>query len=254
MIASECIPYWHANSSVCPYGRVLPGEVTVPHHPNVVDIICVIYGYTLYPVILILLCAAIFGTKLTPGQDGSKRKHGHWMWYLAFMLMVTTINELFIKNLWKHPRPGFTGEAINEYGNKVGSCAISCGMPSSHSLLSMGLLTLLVLDTARYVKHDQESPTSWSEFSLLPRAAFSPGQFNVSYATWWLMLGPVPLSRLVLYDHSADQVLLGCSLGFFLALFWFSVMRMHIVPVHIDQGDGADVTSTDSENNLCDGR
>lgn len=245
MIAQECIPSWYVNSSsVCPYGRVLPGEVSLPHSPDVVDIVCVIYGYTLYPVILLLFGAAVLGTKRNPGQAFSTKKHSHWIWYLVFMLVVTLINELMIKNVWKQPRPGFTGAAINEYGKHVGSCAITCGMPSSHSLLSVGLLTLLVLDTARHVKHDQETPSSWYEYTLLPRGAFSPGQFNVSYAIWWLMLGPVPLSRLVLFDHSATQVLVGASVGFLLALFWFSMMKKFVVPAD-DQGE---ISSSDTEN------
>eukprot|EP00930_Biecheleria_cincta_P053202 TRINITY_DN38594_c0_g1_i1.p1 TRINITY_DN38594_c0_g1~~TRINITY_DN38594_c0_g1_i1.p1 ORF type:complete len:255 (-),score=19.11 TRINITY_DN38594_c0_g1_i1:61-825(-) len=245
--AHECIPSWHLNSSsVCPYGRVLPGEVSLPENPSVVDIICVIYGYTLIPVILLLLGAAVFGTKRIPGQDASKKKHGHWIWYLVFMIVVTAINELAIKNLWKHPRPGYTGRAINEYGKPVGSCAVTCGMPSSHSLLSVGLLTLLVLDTARYVKHDKETPSSWSEYTLLPRGAFSPGQFNVSYAIWLIMLGPVPVSRLVLFDHSAYQVLLGSALGFALALFWFSMMKKFVVPAD-DEGESDTNGSSDNE-------
>ena len=85
--------------------------------------------------------------------------------------------EWILKPLAQQPRPPT-------------SCCASVGMPSSHSMVSMGMTVWLLM----------ECNASWSSLALL------------------LLLMPVPFSRLWLGDHTVEQVFCGCVCGAFVAI------------------------------------
>jgi len=210
---SECAPYWYTDqSSVCPYGTYLFGDVTLPTSPTVFQYIALFYAYAAYIVI------AVLSVVLCRATTWHSRKH--WFAYLIFIGLCVGFNELLFKRLMRQARPGSTGLLTDDDGKHVGSCNTSCGMPSSHSLVSVGLMTLLIVDTAfRIVK-----PLG-CECVLFPTGIFSAQQFNVSFGIWTALLSPIPMSRVVLYDHSPAQVAVGSTLGFVLAIAWFACMR-----------------------------
>merc|ERR1719272_1649704 len=78
-----------------------------------------------------------------------------------------------------------------------GSCLTSCGMPSGHSMSSIGLLTFLVCELV-----------TRSSMDGVPRE-----QLLVVLAIIFL---PVPWSRVQLHDHSVAQVIAGSMVGLIL--------------------------------------
>merc|ERR1712008_26636 len=57
---------------------------------------------------------------------------------------------------------------------------------------------------------------------LAPRDAWTPRQFMIYMAFWVVMLLPVPIARVILYDHSISQIVAGSGCGALLALLWFT--------------------------------
>lgn len=124
------------------------------------------------------------------------------MWPLLILLMaglIVIINEGFFKRVISQDRPD-------------GSCLHSKGMPSSHAELSVGF---------------------WFYFHL--ECIFKPGLTSTSYWTKehkiivcglvWLLLLPVPFTRVQLEDHSWAQVGIGALIGCSVAVGWYLLLN-----------------------------
>lgn len=147
--------------------------------------------------------------------------------FFGFVCFVVLLNELVFKQIAFQMRP-------------ERSCLVSCGMPSGHSAMAMGLLTLCLLDLVRRVNY-RPAPLRISrarlcalprvlfgELSLLFSLAREPAWDELSHFTalfsalmWSVILYPVPLSRIALHDHTPEQVVAGSFLGFGEACLWW---------------------------------
>lgn len=207
----SCEPTWYVNGLPCPNGEALPLEVTSPNDPNFWQTSCVIYGYVPWGVsfAIALLFLIYRGTReialgITIG-------------------LAVGINEL-IKAIVKEPRPPT-------------SCLHTCGMPSSHSAVSMALFTFLILDAGyRILPPSGEArlipgfkamtATTWKMIKGLSFLTFSPVsqfEFYTYFAIWAFAFMPVPISRAIVGDHSPTQILAGGIVGWASALIWFPI-------------------------------
>jgi membrane-associated phospholipid phosphatase len=191
-------------------GEALPLQVTLPNDPNFWQILSVIYGYV--PWALCLGIALLFliyrgSRELTLG---------------LLPALTAGINEL-VKLGVNQPRP-------------AGSCLTSKGMPSSHSAVAIGLFLFLVLDAGyrlRPTKPMQScifgslASTGLSVVNMLkgglmlPVESLSQHEFFGYLAIWSVLLLPVPVSRVLLNDHSPSQALAGMLVGMLAVGLWF---------------------------------
>jgi len=233
MPPAACIPWWYNSTTGfagCPYGRRLPGDVTLPDHASFMDWSAVVYSY-----IPFIVPVAVFAELLI--TRGTRQ-----LSVLLFTGMTTLGNEILVKQLMSQPRPGALGPApgllTNIWGIHVGSCNITCGMPSSHSTMAIGFLMLTMFDGIIRIIPDTASlsqdwdvntyPSIWKSFSvtpLSPKPVMYTLEFLGFFSVWMILLCPVPLMRVQLNDHSAEQVCLGSLLGVVYAMIWFQIMR-----------------------------
>ncbi|CAK8991998.1 unnamed protein product [Durusdinium trenchii] len=223
-----CIPWWY-NATIgfegCPYGRRLPGDVTLPHDTRFIDWVAVVYSYIPFVIPLLVFCELLI-------TRGTRQ-----LSILLFTGMTTLANELLVKPFCALPRPGALGPApgvlTNSLGEHAGSCNTSCGMPSSHSTMAIGFLMLTMFDGIIRVKPDtfllsqeevemqQTLREMISVTPLAPKRVMGNTEFLGFFFTWMILLGPVPMMRVVLRDHTAVQVCVGGLLGAVYALLWF---------------------------------
>jgi len=232
----QCVPTWYSLANkTCPYGIALPGDVTLLKDPGVVDFIAVAYGYTPYLVCLLAFLDLV-------ALRGSRQ-----LALCMFAAALPLASEILVKPLVAQPRPGSMGFVQDEWGRRVGSCVLSCGAPSSHATISIGLWLFVFLDVAARVVPSsgqllgQAAPTeapaearavpSWPlRFQraglsyLMPRDVMTASQFTAFILFWSFLLLPVPLMRVRSYDHSVEQVLLGCIIGVVYAIVWHRVI------------------------------
>eukprot|EP00928_Gymnodinium_smaydae_P099444 TRINITY_DN9486_c0_g1_i1.p1 TRINITY_DN9486_c0_g1~~TRINITY_DN9486_c0_g1_i1.p1 ORF type:complete len:266 (-),score=20.86 TRINITY_DN9486_c0_g1_i1:223-1020(-) len=219
-----CTPFWYnetLGSGTCPYGTRLPGDVTIPNEMTTLQAIAVVYSFVPF-----VIAAWVFVYFL-------RNKRGTCQFYiLSFLVAITVVNELFIKKLVRMPRPGATGLLTDEDGRHVGSCCHSCGMPSSHACFAIGTWTLFFLEATCSVAPSSIMLQQWalpeSQLELLkdllrPDFEFSCRHVGAFLAFWSLMLLPVPIMRVALYDHSVTQVCVGGFLGGLYAAIWFTM-------------------------------
>lgn len=200
---------WTATGGHCPFGTPLPGDVTFPSPElsvrGAVNMVAVAYSFNPY-----LLCATV--ALLTVVRRGTRE-----LSLVCFFAIITATNELFVKRLWPQSRP-------------YGSCLTSCGMPSSHSAISIGYFLVVVSEAvlleapARDRTQRRTRLTKCQRFTvhlreLLVTLGFhqwdenSRGQVKIIVAYWAVMLLPVPFSRMILHDHSLGQVTMGGIVG-----------------------------------------
>jgi len=231
---ARCVPTWVTQGDgTCPYGIALPGEITLLKDPGVVDIIGVIYGYTAYVVCLLLVI------------NLGVRRGSRQLATCALAAFMPLLNEVFIKPLFAEPRPGAFNFLQDSSGRHVGSCVPTCGMPSSHATISIGLWVFLLLDAAARVvplieaqpAGDLEAATdvavegavtaawpvrAWAR--IMPADVLSTHRFITFVAFWSIALLPVPLMRVRTYDHTAGQALAGSVAGILYAFIWHRAM------------------------------
>lgn len=202
----ECLPWWaldehdHKN---CPYGARLLFEVTRPSDDSSPTVIlAILYAYV--PVMYAAMIPLSF--LCNPGT--------RTLSFILFILLTTAWHEGVVKRIVSQPRP-------------TGSCNTSCGMPSSHACMAVGYLVLCLLDSI--FRTDPEHEETWLQ-AINPRGFFSggihgPKSFAVHATFWCLFLLPVPMTRVVLRDHTPEQVLAGSLLGVVEAVAWTLVIR-----------------------------
>jgi len=120
--------------------------------------------------------------------------------YVLYGSVCVIVNEAIVKQAVKEARP-------------YGSCLTTKGMPSSHSLLSIGYTLLVGLEM---VFHQ----------NLLHPALRVMIWFVVA-----VLLVPVPASRVKLKDHSELQVGVGSAMGFALAILYFLLVHFLLARV-----------------------
>lgn len=233
----ECLPEWakpsiaNGTAIICPYGTLLLGQVTFSYTYQKENpgwhLLALFLSYVPF---IISFCAVL---------ELCIKRGTRELNFVCFMCFVLALNEGCMKRLVKQKRPD-------------GSCNITCGMPSSHATISTGYLTLLFLDLSfrvspltgsvlrRFrgqdaVANDDHTALGalrfccWGDWtSVVPisnSSSISNGQFVAMFFFWIFLLGSVPISRVILKDHSIEQVNWGSFAGFCEATCWFFVMR-----------------------------
>ena len=154
---------------------------------------------------------------------------------LCFGVMQILLNELIIKRIVAKPRP-------------LGSCNISCGMPSSHATVAAGYCVWLILEVIyanwlmerqrysdSYADDEQFGPRADEEACLPNEALTLWGQWcSVRKARWivalLLICVPIPPCRVALHDHSGAQVIVGIVIGVLEGVAWWYVVQTYILP------------------------
>ncbi len=209
----SCSPQWFSAGQECPYGKTLPLSVTLPDDANGWEVISVGYGYVPWVVCfsILVLFVVYRGTRELAVGIGP--------------CLAVAVNEL-VKKLVEQQRP-------------IGSCLTSCGMPSSHAATSISLLVYFLLDAGYRVRPpitprsgtlpecDAVRDTSvklLKGLCCLPFSWLSQYEFTAYLAIWMPLLLPVGISRVILMDHSASQVMAGGFIGMFVSMVWFWVV------------------------------
>ena len=241
---SLCLHDWNIDSAgnydpdlKCPYGERVEGSVTVPKNSDWKDVLSVAYG--IVPHIVIALSVIECVVKAVRYRGIGTREFS----FLCFNIFLVATNEIVFKNIWKEPRPEH-------------SCSISCGMPSGHSAMSTGYFMLMFLDAACRVMPKVPMSTESAKGTLVASESHESGSFNqgahewknaasrlpsmipmssadtmdtfeyiVFIVFWGCVLLPVPLSRVIVRDHTAYQAAVGCFMGLIQASVWFCLVR-----------------------------
>jgi len=126
-------------------------------------------------------------------------------------------------------------------------------MPSSHSAISLGWFLLCLLDASeRHVGSSLLRPSfdrhsGWNSVVLrvttehrkilhfmrllltmpfIEKDDLTPDEFIAYITAYFLMLVPVPFMRVVLNDHTTQQVTVGVVFGMLTAALWWRIVRM----------------------------
>jgi membrane-associated phospholipid phosphatase len=94
--------------------------------------------------------------------------------------------------------------AIKQARPAASLCSASYGMPSGHSTLSCAWIALIALDSTVSKSKSLTNPLVLVTMSLF-------------------LLAPVPVSRVILGDHSAPQAMAGSLLGLAVGSLWFAI-------------------------------
>lgn len=204
----------------CPFGRRLPGDVTWgrANHERAPFQNTIFICWSYVPFAVVALAVAEFLWK-----RGTRE-----LQFVLFIGAIVGVNEVFLKALAQERRP-------------VGSCNFSCGMPSGHSTMSIGFLVLMFLDAAfrvcpmdpKFLREIQlekrlcgsrSLQTCISVMPLANSSAISNMQFVILFAVWFVILAPVPVSRIMLNDHTSTQAFVGSCIGTIEAAIWYAAM------------------------------
>eukprot|EP00929_Paragymnodinium_shiwhaense_P116633 TRINITY_DN8634_c0_g2_i1.p1 TRINITY_DN8634_c0_g2~~TRINITY_DN8634_c0_g2_i1.p1 ORF type:complete len:530 (-),score=86.80 TRINITY_DN8634_c0_g2_i1:91-1680(-) len=167
----------------CPYGVAGWGDVTWPDYDKAKKLgvpidqslmvdskffqsLCVMYSYAFFAVALVAVIKVFV-------HRGTQELH-----YVIFLALVLGCQELLVKPFVQQPRPEM-------------SCILTCGMPSSHAALSIGTLTLYLINgalrsTTRYPSCSLFVPRYLKKFEELDDAhqAHQRDQ-QMHFSRWW---------------------------------------------------------------------
>lgn len=203
MVGKACEPWWAKQKLDCPFGTAIKFfDVTVPNNPDFFDGLSIVYG--IVPVI-----AAFFLFFRFCWKRGTQE-----LALGSCLALTVIITEFIIKKQINEMRPGqaIQGEIITKVRQADGSflhvprgtCNSSCGMPSSHSVIALTFFVLMVTDVLGTYLLRKHKPL-W---------------FFVWMIANTLIYLPVPVSRVVLWDHTSEQVFLGSLIGILTSGFW----------------------------------
>mmetsp|Transcript_53157 Transcript_53157/g.99661 ORF Transcript_53157/g.99661 Transcript_53157/m.99661 type:complete len:244 (-) Transcript_53157:76-807(-) len=188
MAVAACLPDWAKAGGSCPYGHssgILLGTWTWPSE-GVGAVHYVAAFYSFMPMLL------LGGFVLLGFWTRGARE------LLAFLYQWICIWVMYaLKLTFQQRRP-------------EGSCSTSCGMPSGHTLESIGTLTWLLLE-------------------VFMAKSLEPKQKGSIAAIGGALLLPVGWSRVVFNDHSWPQVLAGAAFGVVVAVLWYGLLQQRIV-------------------------
>lgn len=180
----------HSNGGeACSHGFALL-EISIPFAPTLTDAAAVSYSFVPWVGSVLLFVVAL---------DRKREVYAARLVALLLTSMIV-INELVLKKVLQEPRP-------------ERSCLRSHGMPSSHALLAIGVLSYVALELL------------WGDQSLNGFRARSKTDAATLFCGLLVILGPVPFSRVHLHDHHESQVAMGSALGVLLAAVFFSTHR-----------------------------
>lgn len=198
------------NNITCPYGRALPLGVTLPGDAGPFLYLCLVWSYVPAVIavanVVLLLCLRRTKQLLTS----------------VFGAAVLLVSELLFKPLLHGARPGASAPIVDEQNKQRGSCAASCGMPSSASALAGAFLVLVFLDSYRRIALPPQAPPPRANrlailgvflTPLAPTETLERRHASALLLAWALALGPVPLSRVALLDCTSAQAMAGVALG-----------------------------------------
>eukprot|EP00927_Polykrikos_kofoidii_P058836 TRINITY_DN5360_c0_g2_i1.p1 TRINITY_DN5360_c0_g2~~TRINITY_DN5360_c0_g2_i1.p1 ORF type:complete len:327 (+),score=29.06 TRINITY_DN5360_c0_g2_i1:128-1108(+) len=163
-----------------------------------------------------------------------------------------------------HPRPGTFFQNTDSKGRFVGSCVALCGLPCFSSLASAGSLVHFFVDAAFRIqtgsclycdpnrRRRSSTSTGGSSYQsqIIPRSATSSGsravkswlrleslsplapqvtlthKESLSFFVFWLaLMGPIPMMRVILYDHTAAQAFTGWVIGITTGIVWVLIVQ-----------------------------
>lgn len=187
MATKACIPDWAEAGGECRYGQTsgfLLGTWTWPNE-GVTAVHYVAAFYSLMP--CLLLCFIALAFLWTRGLRE----------ILAFIYQFLCVWVMYgLKLLFQQKRP-------------EGSCLTSCGMPSGHTLQSIGTFTWLAIEVGR-------------------ARIYEPKQKALILGVAGLFLLPVGWSRVVFNDHSVEQVWAGAAFGAVVAFLWYGLLQLRV--------------------------
>jgi dolichyldiphosphatase len=175
-----CVPDWAKDGGSCPHGVLInvPGaQFTWPNQPTVLDGIAAFFSAMPFIITVGLICSLVY------------RRTVREVYILILSPIIIGPVMAVLKFIISEIRP-------------VGSCSTSCGMPSGHSMQSIGIYVFLLCE-------------------LISRGMTSP--YLIAVIT--LILVPVTWSRVQLRDHSLAQVAVGSAIGSLVAGVYFVCLR-----------------------------
>jgi len=245
---SHCAQLWNNLSALptsllnetvqCPFGSAISKvDVTIPLNATFFDWVCVVYGIIPFVVIGFAFLETILRACCHSPRGLGTRETS----FLVFFGIQVLLGELVFKNIISQARP-------------VGSCALTCGMPSSHATMSVGFFMLMFFDAIHRVmpafprdletaqrftrSREQECCCGYTTKDLLLSIpallnfvpitdyhTLKPHSFAVLVVFWGTLLLPVGFTRVALMDHSPEQVTFGSIIGFLEAVAFFSICR-----------------------------
>mmetsp|Transcript_55518 Transcript_55518/g.154705 ORF Transcript_55518/g.154705 Transcript_55518/m.154705 type:complete len:218 (+) Transcript_55518:72-725(+) len=175
-----CVPAWSLEHRPCPNGvyvKVPLSTFTWPFEPSALDWVAAFYctmPFNWFLLLVVLFCY----------RRGLREALLLFFYpFLAFAVILAT------QHLVHQPRPS-------------GTCLTQCGMPSGHSLIALGLTTVI-----------------WCE------CAFSAGSLREAIGVALLLL-PVPWAKVHLHDHYPAQAFAGGLMGVAIGLLYFAFVRV----------------------------
>lgn len=240
LMSSMCPLPWNENqnlpggvntSAICPHGKLLFGQVTLPNNASFREWISVFYSYVVFAVIVLAVLECIFTGPLQFRGMGTREAS-----FILFVACIVAMTEWPLRLAISNMRPELSKRPDL-------SCNISCGMPSITSALAIGFLTLSVVDASfrvlpkmpRCAEDDSEhdatvcQATFWDLISFIPLSGADMITMRqlCGFATLWsVVLVPVPCARAFLRDHTFAQVLVGSICGAAIGFVWFGVTRL----------------------------
>jgi hypothetical protein len=144
--------------------------------------------------------------------------------FILSVAMSACLIEFGLKNIIREPRP-------------EGTCAITCGMPSGHSWTTMHYYALLMVDYAFRLSSTSSKETDDSRADAFPLRIFrlmsnsnvdivSLWEFFTLGFVWGLLLVPVPFSRVMNFDHTVEQAIIGSASGISSGLITYSIYHI----------------------------
>mmetsp|Transcript_51615 Transcript_51615/g.102546 ORF Transcript_51615/g.102546 Transcript_51615/m.102546 type:complete len:249 (-) Transcript_51615:87-833(-) len=184
--SSSCVPSWAEAGQLCPYGSVAGPPIAhftwpPPQETTYFTYIAACYSTAPFDIALGLLISLIC-------VHGVRDLFAVLFFFLQGAVMMT------LKAAISQPRP-------------TSSCLVSCGMPSGHTLMSVGFFTWFALE----IVSRKENMTVARKFCWLLVAGIA--------------LLPVGWSRTVLGDHSWLQVCIGAFVGTALGGLWWYLLK-----------------------------
>jgi len=185
----SCIPAWSVAGRTCPHGsliKLFASDFTWPNSVGPMEYIAMFYSSVPFLSLIVIVLLLIY-------HRGQRELAA-----FVYFPVVTGFVSFTLKHLLQQIRPD-------------GSCITSCGMPSGHAIMAIGVATVLLCEL-------------FSRDAITGIGKALPATFVL------LILFPVPWSRVWLNDHSVPQVLVGSLVGMAVGVMYHVFLRKVVVP------------------------
>lgn len=190
---AQCTPAWYHNGVQCPYGTT----PTLDWGLDPLQLSSWTWPYQHDPLPLYLIAALYSSLEIVVGYG-----------LIFFIFGRSTASLTFFAAYWGYKVPMVRLlKHMVESPRPLGTCLVSCGMPSGHSMFALMFFTLGAL--------------------LLLTRAKPPSRMHVTgyIGLLALVLLPMPWSRVQLGDHSIWQVIWGSVAGMVLGAMFFVIIH-----------------------------